>query len=636
MVILFWFYKEPDVTRARLECVRYLNPGVTVFGLFGGPLSELDAFSETVALLDDVWQHPEVPSQWAWFNGDLMLARWFRDRGCLFEWESVFIHQWDLLMMCPILDFPVESDAVLLTGVRPLDQLTRKWVWIQSWSHHRDAFDRFRDHPIIRGRELFGCIFTLAVMPRCFLERYEAEVRDVPGFLEYRLPTLAPIMGFRHATCSLRPDWADRGDPLFNGGQCEVTLEQARQSQRIERRAVWHPVYEVVRPDDLESLSDAAHASLAARHLTMRSAAIIQVPPSRPGLTAGGAQVVARELAQGMHRVGIRPVVFSGTGDDGPCRWMENGIEFRASFRLDDGILANGQPHMQFFTGEEESIAGCDVVIMFDRVFPIRAGVKTLLVLGTADYPYAREAALSAGWDVLLVPSRYVEQRVSSWLREGGMEERLRHVRVVGNPVACRSLGLQDEDLRSQRDDFLPRRLLFAHRADRGKGMEASVRLLSGLIAHFETELKVVVDNSPTAEPDFYEDLSRLAGRLGVEDRVEFEPWQPRHRMSELYRNADLTLCLGLIPEGFGLACVESILCGTPVLARDVGAQLQTLPSGHGCFEAPVEPDRLVATARCVLESSTVAEQTRRGAELIRRLYRPDIFVERVIESAGL
>jgi glycosyltransferase involved in cell wall biosynthesis len=86
--------------------------------------------------------------------------------------------------------------------------------------------------------------------------------------------------------------------------------------------------------------------------------------------------------------------------------------------------------------------------------------------------------------------------------------------------------------------------------------------------------------------------------------------------MAELFASADLTLCLGSAPEGFGLVCVESVLCGTPVLARDAGAQLSLLPPGHGCFVAPVGDDALAAAAHRVLISRDVAEQTRTADDM--------------------
>lgn len=52
--------------------------------------------------------------------------------------------------------------------------------------------------------------------------------------------------------------------------------------------------------------------------------------------------------------------------------------------------------------------------------------------------------------------------------------------------------------------------------------------------------------------------------------------------MPALYHEADLTLCLSEIPEGFGLAAAESVASGTPVLATRSGFLGRMLPAGHG------------------------------------------------------
>ena len=76
--------------------------------------------------------------------------------------------------------------------------------------------------------------------------------------------------------------------------------------------------------------------------------------------------------------------------------------------------------------------------------------------------------------------------------------------------------------------------------------------------------------------------LRELAQRLGIEDRVRFvgfvgRPWS-------LLREAELLLVASRW-EGFGSAIIESLACGTPVVAMDVpygpGEILDRLPYGE-------------------------------------------------------
>lgn len=66
-----------------------------------------------------------------------------------------------------------------------------------------------------------------------------------------------------------------------------------------------------------------------------------------------------------------------------------------------------------------------------------------------------------------------------------------------------------------------------------------------------------------------------LAGRIrsaGLGERVQLLGYVPEAELADVYGVADCTLMPSLDLEGFGLATVESLACGTPVLASDAGA----------------------------------------------------------------
>ncbi|MBC7807507.1 MAG: glycosyltransferase family 4 protein [Akkermansiaceae bacterium] len=75
------------------------------------------------------------------------------------------------------------------------------------------------------------------------------------------------------------------------------------------------------------------------------------------------------------------------------------------------------------------------------------------------------------------------------------------------------------------------------------------------------------------------EALRTLATSLGIADAVTFAGFIPDDQVTDYYRGADVFVLPTLSLEGFGLVTVESLACGTPVIATPVGAIPEVLGS---------------------------------------------------------
>ena len=67
-------------------------------------------------------------------------------------------------------------------------------------------------------------------------------------------------------------------------------------------------------------------------------------------------------------------------------------------------------------------------------------------------------------------------------------------------------------------------------------------------------------------------ELAERIATAGLGDRVSLLGYVPESELARVYGLADCTIMPSLDLEGFGLATVESLACGTPVLASDAGA----------------------------------------------------------------
>jgi len=101
----------------------------------------------------------------------------------------------------------------------------------------------------------------------------------------------------------------------------------------------------------------------------------------------------------------------------------------------------------------------------------------------------------------------------------------------------------------------------------------------------FSQLIKTTNDNLPTTTLQFIivgragwknEDVFRSIKQLGLEDRVIFTGFVEDEDLPYLYRGARLTVYLSSY-EGFGLPPIESLACGTPVIAGDNSSMRETI-----------------------------------------------------------
>ncbi|MDB9303752.1 MULTISPECIES: glycosyltransferase family 4 protein [Cyanophyceae] len=91
--------------------------------------------------------------------------------------------------------------------------------------------------------------------------------------------------------------------------------------------------------------------------------------------------------------------------------------------------------------------------------------------------------------------------------------------------------------------------------------------------------------------------LQQQVKELGLEDNVKFLGFLPDAQLPLAYQAAELTVMPSQSFEGFGLAIIESLACGTPVLCTPIGGMPEILAS--------FSPDLITNSA----EASAIAEK---------------------------
>jgi glycosyltransferase involved in cell wall biosynthesis len=150
-----------------------------------------------------------------------------------------------------------------------------------------------------------------------------------------------------------------------------------------------------------------------------------------------------------------------------------------------------------------------------------------------------------------------------------------------------RSRGLRDED-------FL---LLTVRRLDARMGLPLLLEAFATIAPEFPRARLWLAGRGPQEA-----ELRAAGERLGLAGRIGFLGFVPEAELPRVYAAADVTLMPSLDLEGFGLATVESLACGTPVLGSRAGATPELLsPLDPALLFAPGSPEALAQRLRDVL-----------------------------------
>lgn len=129
--------------------------------------------------------------------------------------------------------------------------------------------------------------------------------------------------------------------------------------------------------------------------------------------------------------------------------------------------------------------------------------------------------------------------------------------RPMAREAARQKLGLADGKI-----------LLFVGRIDPLKGVDQLIRTVPYL-SHIKGLRLIIIGGDEYSRTEV-EKLRKLAAALKVEDRITFQGIVKQERLPYFYSAADVCVVPSYY-ESFGLVALESLACGTPVVATDVG-----------------------------------------------------------------
>lgn len=198
-VILFRFYKEPDICVNRLEILRKYNPKTKIFGLYGWPQKDEKIYKKALwQFLEDFYISPYTDSEWKRKNGDLVIADRYKKRGNTLDWDSIYVVQRDMVIFTSLkkLFSDYKKDQFYIPGTRVLDKNIESKRHRTSKITQKPIYEKFKQ--LIKQKywytkKLLCSLPTFSIFPRIFLEKYNKLEDNVTWFLEYKMPTYAKI-----------------------------------------------------------------------------------------------------------------------------------------------------------------------------------------------------------------------------------------------------------------------------------------------------------------------------------------------------------------------------------------------------------------------------------------------------------
>lgn len=150
--------------------------------------------------------------------------------------------------------------------------------------------------------------------------------------------------------------------------------------------------------------------------------------------------------------------------------------------------------------------------------------------------------------------------------RYGSPPERIGVVPCGVNPELFSPMDMHEARKESGIDNG--RIILFAGRIDPLKGIASLIKAVP--LLKTDDDVKLAIIGGGEASREETEKLKKLAEELEIKDRVVFTGAVKQDRMPYFYSAADVCVIPSLY-ESFGLVALESLSCGTPIVANNVG-----------------------------------------------------------------
>jgi glycosyltransferase involved in cell wall biosynthesis len=206
-------------------------------------------------------------------------------------------------------------------------------------------------------------------------------------------------------------------------------------------------------------------------------------------------------------------------------------------------------------------------------------------------------------------------------------------VELIRYPVEARSEGVNCATRRELRDELCTPEddvvIVQSCRMEPWKGHRLHLEALSRLRDLHGWTSWVVGGAQRGSEIAYRADLERMAARIGIQDRVRFVG--QRRDVPRILRAADIHCQPNIGPEPFGIAFVEALYAGIPVVTTAMGGAKEIIDTSCGVLTEPGDADALAMALRELVVDPVLRRRLgAAGPARAARLCDPDTQVRRL------
>ena len=247
-IVLFRFHKNLRACRNHIELLRFFNPGLPVYGLYGGREWLAGHFQRGLSgLLDGFYTARGERRLWKWQNGDLLVRRWFQEVGHQIGFDMLHVVEWDLVLLDSITNLyrHIPAGGIGLTALRPLREMELVWHWTTAEPHKsewRELLAHVRQTYGYQGEPQF-CLGPGFCLPRAFLEGYARLQVPELAHDELRLPLYGQVLGHELYRTGFCPGLPPKGMRVFNCARQPIRPQVVQaELGRADGHRAFHPV----------------------------------------------------------------------------------------------------------------------------------------------------------------------------------------------------------------------------------------------------------------------------------------------------------------------------------------------------------------------------------------------------------